>query len=713
MNHRWMNHRPPRPSRGPTYEQTLRDCARVAEEEFGFASQTLVRAGERCRELESSLHAISSRPAPSGSAVQQAQAKLKEVELALATRVTRALTDGQRRLNLKQQRLSRFTVTLFGRTMAGKSTIREALTQGDGSTIGKGGQRTTRKVHEYLYEGLSVIDTPGFGAFEGQQDTALAFAAVEASDLVIFLLSSDSIQEDAFRAMQELRAQNKPVLFVLNVKRDLGKTPSMLRRFLADPSTVFKEEELRGHEQRIRDLAGDVLGMRDLRIVPIHAQAAFLSTRDEHREVAEQLFALSRLGEVRGALVEEVLRRGRVRRVQTLVDGTSIALLDLRQELNEQARTLEQNARHLATKLVELEGWISGFVRATRSRFVREASTLLHPLRDGVSAFVDENLESGDLGTRWKHWVGSLGLDGKLQQVQEDVLDELRAQLMELTREFEVEARLGAGLNIDPPTSFDPHDFKRSLGWASATAGALGGIAFALSWNPVGWAAAGVSLVLGIFAWLADDREPKLQKEKQRATQVLRERIDALAQEIAGTLGKWFERVVLGEHVATVRRGTKTLVNGLSEAAVALRLRTRQLDEEIERLDRRLFLRTAELLGAGVDDRRLGRVVRDPGMRAKLDWLDAVVDARFCRVVGDALGERVVGVGDGPLSDRVAAALRPAQVEPTAVCGDKRRVLVRLHRDEIGKAKGKHGANVSLASRLLGMRIDIVEESHG
>ena len=40
--------------------------------------------------------------------------------------------------------LSSFNITLFGRTMAGKGTLMEALTHGDGKAIGNGTQRKTR-----------------------------------------------------------------------------------------------------------------------------------------------------------------------------------------------------------------------------------------------------------------------------------------------------------------------------------------------------------------------------------------------------------------------------------------------------------------------------------------------------------------------------------------------------------------------------------------
>ena len=132
-----------------------------------------------------------------------------------------------------------------------------------------------------------------------------ALAAIDAADVVLFLVSSDGLQEEVFQAMQVLRQQNKPMIFVLNVKQDLRR-PVFMRRFLEDPSTVFGEDVLRGHQNRIRTLAGDHLGMREVRIVPIHADAAFLSTRPEHAAIAGRLEQLCRLGDLLATLEEEV-----------------------------------------------------------------------------------------------------------------------------------------------------------------------------------------------------------------------------------------------------------------------------------------------------------------------------------------------------------------------------------------------------------------------
>lgn len=101
-----------------------------------------------------------------------------------------------RQLNMDVKALSKssFSITLFGRTMAGKSTLMEILTHGNGMSIGKGAQRTTRDVRTYSYNGMTITDVPGIAAFEGEEDEVVAFEAAKKSDLILFLITDDAPQ---------------------------------------------------------------------------------------------------------------------------------------------------------------------------------------------------------------------------------------------------------------------------------------------------------------------------------------------------------------------------------------------------------------------------------------------------------------------------------------------------------------------------------------
>lgn len=703
------------------YHRALRQCAHVAREEFEVAARALHDAEQIGQKLKAAVAAVARRVPTDGAAVEDARARLQELDAKLETTLADSLRATNAALNAKQNVLSRFTVTLFGRTMAGKSTIREALTRGDGATIGKGAQRTTRDVREYVWNSLRIIDTPGIGAYEGDEDRAQALSVIDETDVVLFLASSDGVQEESFKSMRELRQQNKPLIFVLNVKRDLEK-PVNMRRFLKDPQSVFDENELRGHFDRIRWLARDYLGMRDVRIFPIHAQAAYFSTRPEYGENAELLAERSRLGDLLHALEVEVSQRGLVRRVQTIVDGTQISLLDLQEELGKQAKTVRRAAHYLEDKFGELDVWLSGFIRATNARAETEASQLVQPLRASVSAFIDENIEREDVGDRWNQKVGALDIQGWLKRQQTAILDELRARLVEFSREMSVESKLIGEFDAASPSQFDPWDVKRSLRWLSAAGGAMAGVAAVAGyfgaanfWNPVGWIAGGVSVIALGLSWLFSDREKKLQGQKAKVTSDLRKSIDNLEREVANGLKKWFYDSVTSRLVRAIRKDTRQLYTGMSEVSRSLNDGARQVDTIVEGLNRRLLIRTGQFVQTPVEEALIARVVRDPGIRVKFLWRENTENAAFCKRVGLAIGEWVDEIPDVPVAQKVAAALRPASVSPTNVSISAQSALVRVPQQEVGRAIGKRGSNVSLASRLVGVRIKVIGEdrAHG
>ena len=291
------------------YEEALRVCKRVAKEEFSFTDEALIEAKELVVALRQDLQDASKPRRGTSSVSYDASAVIEALERKLDSFASESVASVQSTLRTKAERLSKFTVTLFGRTLAGKSTIREAITGGDGGTIGNGAQRTTRDIREYRWNDLGIVDTPGIGAYDGETDRELALSVVDKSDLLLFLTSSDGIQETAFRGMEAIRSQNKPMLFVLNVTLDLERDV-YLRRFLRDPNSLLGDDAIRGHVDRIRHLAFDELGMRNVRIVVIHAQAAFLATKEQDAQVARQLHIASGIDRLLEALTDEVRYRG-------------------------------------------------------------------------------------------------------------------------------------------------------------------------------------------------------------------------------------------------------------------------------------------------------------------------------------------------------------------------------------------------------------------
>jgi len=107
--------------------------------------------------------------------------------------------------------------------MAGKSTLMEILTEGNGETIGKGAQRTTRDVRQYTWNGLEITDVPGIGAFDGEEDEQIAFETAKTADLILFLITDDAPQASEADCFSRIINLGKPVICIMNVKASVSE----------------------------------------------------------------------------------------------------------------------------------------------------------------------------------------------------------------------------------------------------------------------------------------------------------------------------------------------------------------------------------------------------------------------------------------------------------------------------------------------------------
>lgn len=208
-------------------------------------------------------------------------------------------------LDLHRENLDEFHIVVFGRTMVGKSTLMEILTHGNGASIGKGGQRTTRDVRSYHWQGMRVTDVPGIGSFEGREDDRLAMEAAKTADLILFLVSDDAPQQDEAAKLAELRALGKPILVLMNVKLSLDGYPerkSILFKKLA--KKMSDTDRLAEIEEQFRDFASVYeQDWSDIAFVHSHLNAAYIG--DATRAADSELYELSNFSAVESFLLEK------------------------------------------------------------------------------------------------------------------------------------------------------------------------------------------------------------------------------------------------------------------------------------------------------------------------------------------------------------------------------------------------------------------------
>lgn len=270
-------------------------------------------------------------------------------------------------------------VVLMGRTQAGKSTLLEAITAGDGARIGDGRQKFSRDVCERTVEdipGLVLVDTPGVGAMDGSEDFAKAFAEVPGADLIVWVAANDSTQEETAKAIRILGLMGKPMVIALNCRMNLSD-PNKYLEFLEEPDTVFDQGA--GHINVINRNLNES-GVSSVTAVQIHADAAFRAR--ECGADAELLARNSRINDLLTALrveTEDSVQQRRALRMvdavrQPAVEATAALMLarqQLRTSIDAQRRIdedlLQRMRRVVAAQQEELIANVAGVISRRRT----------------------------------------------------------------------------------------------------------------------------------------------------------------------------------------------------------------------------------------------------------------------------------------------------------------------------------------------------------
>lgn len=327
----------------------------------------------------------------------------------------------------------RFRVVLIGRTQAGKSTLFSHLTGTGDSEIGHGAQRCTRTVIAapmYGHEQILVVDTPGVGALDGDEDRALALATARTADLVVWVAANNSTPLDTASALEQVALWGVPMLIALNCREDLSDTEAR-RQFITYPEDTFTQ--LGGHLARILQYL-EPSAQRPLGVHPIHANAALLGARSDAPD--PELLRESRVGSLTDSIVREASALGPQRRAAAITDTARRALVeglhhatglatDLEVEINsrrEAGHDFDRRAEQLISDVdQQVDVSVADLLRPTddwADRHYRRSDTELQRLwdqeerriRDAADALIQERVEhlrrrldriDQDVATEW------------------------------------------------------------------------------------------------------------------------------------------------------------------------------------------------------------------------------------------------------------------------------------------------------------------------
>ena len=576
-------------------QSALDQCRYAAREGYRLAQESLDCTAAAIQRVSRTLQ-------DSVREIEKSRTETSDIDVPLRDQLHRVVAElhdlqqkSQTFLDERRRESDDFTIALFGRTMAGKSTLMEILTNGSGASIGKGAQRTTRDVRSYRWKGLKVIDVPGIAAFGGAEDEELAFQAAAKADLVLFLITDDAVQPVEAECLTQVQALGKPVLGICNVK-----------------AAIEDEDDVVGLEKRfdngrLGSLVSQLHEFTDIytsgyrvRFVYTHLLSRFLARQDKFRDWCDDLESASRFWRVENCIINEVVGRGKFLRLKSFIDGAVSPMLELSDRLLDFSAQNSSNGRVLVDKKRRAISWEQAFERGGQDKIDTFIAKQVNALRDEISSFAEDNYSQPDAGKRWSRIVKRNGLQRKAQELQRQLHDECRHALAEIAREIEAEFKLVDDLAGDRTISMGPvFDGKRAWNWGTLLlSSGLGLTALILASGPLGWAAGGVAIVGRLVSFLFEDREIKARRQRKELAKRLNENVDDIERRLRQGLEDWFKYKLVQEQVRVLIGDLRTITSALFELADVQRNLAWTLNREQKKLHRSLLREALNQIGS-------------------------------------------------------------------------------------------------------------------
>ena len=537
-----------------TYDLTeiLKECQSYASVGYKIASSqhknlntTLSNAASRINET---LIDFNSSPCYVSSATDLLSQQLIDIESAF-NNLSFAFKEDLENL---RENLSKFSVTLFGRTMAGKSTLMEILTNGDGLSIGNGAQRTTRDVRQYNWNGLEITDVPGIGAFEGEDDEQIAFEAAKKADLILFLITDDAPQAAEAECFGRIMDLGKPVICIMNVKASApeGKSIKLLTRDIEKRFDMERLNEIRKQFMSYSKQLGQDWGY--VPFVYVHLKSAFMSQNTEDPQVKDTLHKVSRIDFLKKKIVEQVRERGCFYRVKTFIDIITNPMLVSMENLLNQSLLNSAQGRIVLSKKRQLAVWKDGFKATGKNQIRSLLINLKSQLNGEIAAFAEEHFDDKNADKAWNRLLQEKGIQDNCQTLLTELEETCNDKIKEVSREISQELLFSASFSGDRTLRMNRIiDGKKLWDWSATIIG--GGLSIsaifagafgAAAAGPLGWIALGVSAVGVLGSLIFKSRDKKEQEARMRLESSLRKNVDTICSSLEKQMLKNFDSLI-------------------------------------------------------------------------------------------------------------------------------------------------------------------------
>ena len=543
------------------YGNSLQEMHRLTLELMPLTQEVLQQATASLADLQQSFQRITTGlvagELPKESQ-EQLDSLLSSVRKSLDRIVQDDLDDLRNDLLAKQRSLNRFCMAVVGRTRAGKSTVIATLTGRDPSAKGDGGQGFTRYNRAYNYCGIRLIDTPGIGAAGGQgassqqaeqRDSSVARSILPETDLVCFVMDSDSNAPCMREMIHELHQRGKAFIILLNVRAGTQGGIDLCRQRLDAKFAREGEQSISGNISAIRRDLSSALGVQPAEavpIIPIHAISAFKATYTvqdpEEKEAWRDLSRMDVFLEQLDQLITDqapMLRRRTLRnnprreleRISTDLDALALSL-------QEQAKVFGNTEESALKQVAEIFGYLD---RSLMGRL----DDLFMKLEAESTTFSNDNYRrnGSEIERRWRKALERFDLNTKLEDELTWLKSELAEKLNELQADILARLQFQAGaVNMRHRLEFGfdiefEESLRSNLRLGFKVAGlAIGVVGFVLgiaAW-PVGLLAVAIGFVPAIIDHFSPNREDRRRKARNDLESKLLEMLKSPRSQVLG-----------------------------------------------------------------------------------------------------------------------------------------------------------------------------------
>ena len=534
-----------------------------------------------------------------------------------------------------KENLPKFSITLFGRTMAGKSTLMEILIGGDGSSIGKGAQRTTLDVRKYQWNGLEITDVPGIGAFEGEDDEQIAFEAAKTADLILFLITDDApqaVDADCFSRIVEL---GKPIIGVMNVKKAVqdGKSIRFNEREINKQFDMVRLNKIKNQFYHFAERYGQT--WNHIPFVYVHLQAAFMAQKADSEELRDKYQAMSRVDFLKGKIIEQVTGKGEFYRIKTFIDIISNPVLESMENLLEQSQINSLQGRTILAKKRKLSDWKVSFHANGKAQIESLIIKIRSELNSEIAAFAEEHFDDKKADKAWMNVLNTRSIQTRCQDLLEELEQNCNDKLKDVSREITNELQLLSSFTSDK--SLRMHrliDGKRLWNWTAVIAGGGLSIAWGIAamigatvTGPLGVAAFVVSGIGFIGSFLFKSRDKKEYEARLKLEKKLRDNVAEICSSLQKQMERSLDKLIAVKIDSLLKELDKinTVIFSLADTQkeLAWGLNTRLLE-----LNRQLITESIRLIGAQGLEYHVQEVARIPGNTSLILLNDGTVFPR-------------------------------------------------------------------------------------